>query len=67
MKLKKGTVVLVVIALLLAATAITVNAVGEKDVSEKADFAVNAGSGEVGITVLPNDNVEDKLAQGDLE
>lgn len=66
MKLKRGTVVLVVIALLLVATAIAVNALGEKNVPTQSDLKVNAGGGEVGVTVLPNNNVEDKLAGKNL-
>ena len=64
MKLKKVTVVLVLVALLLAGTAVAVNLIGENDVSTDAlEFQINDGSSQVGVTVLPNNNFEDKLAE----
>ena len=64
MKLKRVTVVLVVIALLLAGTAVAVNIIGEDDVSTDAlELQINDGGSQIGVTVLPNENAEDKMTE----
>jgi len=62
MALKKGLMILIAIALILAITAVSLKLVDSNEVptSIEGDQS-NSGSGKVGVTILPP-NVEDKLA-----
>ena len=62
MVVKKGVIILVVVALVLAITAITLRVVDSSEVPTSTEGSVeNAGSGEVGVTIIQS-GVEDKLA-----
>lgn len=64
---KKKMVILVIIALVLAITAITINLTSPKDVSTgPINGQVNAGLGEIGITINPTEGIEDKLTEENL-
>jgi TRAP-type uncharacterized transport system fused permease subunit len=67
MDTKKRTAVLVAVALVLACTAIIMNVVSSSEVpTEASDLKINAGAGEVGVTVIAPE-VEDKGIEVDLE
>ncbi|MCK4996832.1 hypothetical protein KAS08_00880 [Candidatus Pacearchaeota archaeon] len=67
MDTKKGTVILVSIALILAITAIALNLTSSEPVSTTPkELQTNAGAGEVGIVINTPEGIEDKGAEGDL-
>ena len=61
MENKKRVVILVVLAVVLALTAIALNVV-DSDVSTTANVVSDSGGGNVGIYIEPGE-VEDKLAE----
>lgn len=66
MDAKKGTVILVAIALLLAITAIVINVTSSESVSTvPSDLQVGPRAGEVGVTIQPTEGIEDR-GPGDL-
>jgi hypothetical protein len=67
MKIKRGTAILLVVALLLASSAVAVNVLVDDEVpTEAGELSMNAGAGEVGVDVLPP-SVEDKMLEENLE
>jgi hypothetical protein len=62
MDVKKGTVILVSIALVLAITAITINLTSTDEISTEP-LESQAGAGEVGIVIEPTQGIEDKGAE----
>ena len=68
MDMKKGTVVLVAVALVLMVTAVALNLSSSEDVpTTSSDVQIDSGAGEVGIVILPNEDVEDKIVEGEAE
>ena len=66
MDVKKGTVILVSIALILAITAIILNVTSDEVVpTTPTTPQIDSGSGDVGINVEESANIEDK-GIGDL-
>lgn len=69
MKIGKRTIILVIVALILAVTAIAVNVTDDNSASTEmpSDLAMQPGA-EVGVTVIQNEeNIEDKLSEENLE
>lgn len=58
---KKGAVILVAIAIVLAAVAISMNLAESDEIKTKNSETIqDTGSGEIGVTILPPE-IEDKL------
>ena len=69
MESKKKLIILVVIALILAVTSISLRVVNSSEVpTSGGEGTINSGAGEVGVTIIPT-GVEDKLSgdQGGIE
>ena len=62
MKSKKRLTILIILALVLAITAISLRVLDSNEVpTSMGEDEANAGAGKVGVTILPP-NVEDKLS-----
>ena len=62
MEEKKRVTVLVTIAIILALTAITLNAMDSQEISTTTPATISAGAGEVGVEIQASP-VEDKLTE----
>ena len=64
MATKKGIIILVIIALVLAVTAITLRVTDSNEIPTTRDtsFDADTGAGEVGVIILPGE-IEDKGAE----
>jgi len=68
MDMKKGTVVLVAVALVLMVTAVALNLTSSEDVPTTAlESQIDSGAGEIGVVIIPNEDVEDKIVEGEIE
>ena len=60
---KKGVVILVVIAIVLATVALSMNYLGSDEIKTKhSESAQDTGTGQVGLTVIPAE-AEDRLSE----
>ena len=59
---KKGTVILVIVAIVLAITAISLTMMGSDVKTTGNSIRESSGNGDVGVTITPG-VVEDKLTQ----
>lgn len=63
---KKRVIILVSIALILAATAITLNVMDSDEIPTTGAVIQEPSPGQIGIEILPSP-IEDKLAQAEQE
>ena len=59
---KKSLVVLVLVALVLVSFAVSLYISDSSEISTKRPFVGEAGTGKVGVTVLPTE-IEDKMSE----